>query len=60
MSKELKTTQSNDAIQFVQGISSKNLDNVAITPGTVYFFDDGSIIWDHETNGENKRSTMSG
>lgn len=60
MSKELKTTQSNDAIQFVQGISSKNLDNVAITPGTIYFFDDGSIIWDHETNGENKRSMMSG
>jgi hypothetical protein len=41
-------------VQFIQGKSSKNIPTT-ITPGNLYFFQDGAIVWDCA---QGKRVTM--
>ena len=51
----------NNLIQFIQGDNLSDLENVDINPGSIYFFKDGGIVWDHqEDDGSMERTMMNG
>lgn len=51
----------NQPVQFIQGNSISELTE-AMCPGSIYFFKDGSIVWDHQDdeNSSAERTIMNG